>query len=142
MGSLSLILLPHPPRRSGICIFKDEMNVGFLMATIAMIQNGNRQAKPALLTEARLQCAIERIAESDCPLLILGEHGTGKRSIAAQIHARSNLSRSAFLEIRCMDATAALLRSALSTEGTLYLIEIAELSLPMQELIVNTYFRS
>jgi DNA-binding NtrC family response regulator len=106
------------------------MNVGFLMATIAMIHNGNRQAKPALLTEARLQCAIERIAESDCPLLILGEHGTGKRSIAAQIHARSNQSRSAFQEIRCMDATA------------MALIEIAELSLPLQELIVNTYFRS
>jgi DNA-binding NtrC family response regulator len=112
------------------------------MATIAMIHNGKRQAKPAPPTEARLQRAIERIAESDCPLLILGEHGTGKRSIAAQIHARSNLSRSAFQEIRCMDATAIVLRSALSTEGVLYLTEIAELSLPLQELIVNTYFRS
>jgi DNA-binding NtrC family response regulator len=112
------------------------------MATIAMIHNGKRQAKPAPHTEARLQRAIERIAESDCPLLILGEHGTGKRSIAAQIHARSNLSRSALQEIRCMDATDMVLRSALSTEGTLYLIDIAELSLPLQELIVNTYFRS
>jgi two-component system response regulator AtoC len=112
------------------------------MATIAMIHNGKRQAKPAPPTEARLQRAIERVAESDCPFLILGEHGTGKRSIAAQIHAQSNLSRSAFQEIRCMDATAKVLRSALSTEGTLYLVEVTELSLPLQELIVNTYFRS
>ena len=112
------------------------------MATIAMIQNGNHQAKPALPTEARIQHAIARIAESDCPVLILGEHGAGKRSIAAQIHAQSNLPRNAFQEIRCLDANAMALRSALSIKGTLYLVEITELSLPLQELLVNTYFRS
>ena len=95
-----------------------------------------------LPTEARIQRAIARIAESDCPVLILGEHGAGKRTIAAQIHAQSNLSRGAFQEIRCMDADATALRSALSTKGTLYLAEIAELSLPLQELLVNAYFRS
>ena len=112
------------------------------MATIAMIHNGKRQTRLSPLTEARIQRAITRIAESDCPVLILGEHGTGKRSIAAQIHAQSNLSRGAFQEIRCMDANATALRTALSTKKTLYLAEITELSLPLQELIVNTYFRS
>ncbi|MGD0295024.1 MAG: sigma 54-interacting transcriptional regulator [Terracidiphilus sp.] len=112
------------------------------MATIAMIHNGKRQAKPSPPAEARMQCAITRIAESDSPVLILGEHGTGKRSLAAQIHAQSNLSRSTFQEIRCMDADATALRTALSIKGTLYLIEITELTLPLQELIVNTYFRS
>jgi two-component system, NtrC family, response regulator AtoC len=112
------------------------------MATIAIIQDGKRQGKPALPEEARIQRAITRIAESDCPVLILGEHGAGKRSIAAQIHTRSNLSRSAFQEIRCMDANAPALLSALSTRGTLYLVEITELSLPLQEMLVNTYFHS
>ena len=87
------------------------------MATIAMIHNGKRQAKPAPPAETRIQRAIARIAESDCPVLILGEHGAGKRSIAAQIHAQSNLSRSAFQEIRCMDANAQALRTALSDQG-------------------------
>jgi len=112
------------------------------MATIAMIQNGKRQAKPAPPAETRIQRAVDRIAESDCPVLILGEHGAGKRSVAAQIHAQSNLSRSAFQEIHCSEANATSLRSALSTKGTTYLVEITELSLPLQELLVHTYFRS
>jgi DNA-binding NtrC family response regulator len=118
------------------------MNIGPLMATIAMIHNGKRQGKPSPPAEARMQRAISRIAESDSPVLILGEHGSGKRSLAAQIYAQSNQSRSAFQEIRCMDADATTLRTALSTKGTLYLIEITELTLSLQELIVNTYFRS
>jgi len=83
-----------------------------------------------------------RIAESDCPVLILGEHGAGKRFVAAQIHAQSHLSRSAFLEIRCFNADASTLQAAVSTHGTVYLAEITDLSLSMQELIVNSYFRS
>jgi DNA-binding NtrC family response regulator len=112
------------------------------MATIAMIHNGKRQAKPSPPTEARIQRAIARIAESDCPVLILGEHGAGKRTIAAQIHAQSHLSRSAYQEMRCLEANAQELQTALFTKGTLYLVEITDLSLPLQELIVNGYFRS
>jgi DNA-binding NtrC family response regulator len=112
------------------------------MATITMIQNGKQQARPAPAAEARIQRAIAHIAESDCPVLILGEHGAGKRSIAAQIHAQSNLSRNAFQEIRCQDADAMALRSALSTKGTLYLVEITELIQLLQEFLVNSYFRS
>jgi DNA-binding NtrC family response regulator len=107
-----------------------------------MIQNGKQQARPALAAGSRIQRAITRLAESDCPVLILGEHGAGKRTIAAQIHAQSNLPRSAFQEFCCQDANARTLRSALSTKGTLYLVEITELILPLQEFLVNTYFRS
>jgi len=85
---------------------------------------------------------MARLAESGCPVLILGEHGAGKRFVAAQIHAQSHLSRSAFQEIRCFDAEASTLQAALSTPGTVYLAEITDLSLSMQELIVNSYFRS
>jgi DNA-binding NtrC family response regulator len=112
------------------------------MATIAMIHNGKRQARAARSTETRVQRAIDRIAESDCPVLILGEHGAGKRFVAAQIHALSHLSRSTFQEIRCSDADAATLQSALSTHGTVYLVEITDLSLFAQEFLVNSYFRS
>lgn len=112
------------------------------MATIAMIHNGKRQAKAADFNEARVQRAIGRIAESGCPVLILGEHGAGKRFVAAQIHAQSHLARGAFQEIRCFDADAPALQAALSALGTVYLAEITDLSLSMQELIVNTYFRS
>jgi DNA-binding NtrC family response regulator len=112
------------------------------MAIVAMLQNGKRQARPIPPIEARIQRAIVRIAESDCPVLILGEHGVGKRSIAAQIHAQSSRSRSAFKEIRCSEASAQSLRAALSAKGTIYLAEITDLSLSLQELIVNVHFRS
>ncbi|MGD0939351.1 MAG: sigma 54-interacting transcriptional regulator [Terracidiphilus sp.] len=112
------------------------------MASTATIQNAKRQAKPTLPIEARIQRAITRIAESECPVLILGEHGVGKRTIAMQIHARSNPGRGAFKEICCGDTNAQALRSALSFDGTIYLAEITDLSLSLQELVVNAYFRA
>ena len=69
------------------------------MATSATIQSVKRQTKPVAPIEAQIQRAITRIAESDCPILIAGEHGVGKRSVAAQIHAMSHRSRSIYTEL-------------------------------------------
>ena len=82
-----------------------------------MVSNGRHSNDPKCETadqtdpslEARIQRAITRIAETDCPVLILGEHGVGKRSIATQIHAQSNLSRGPFNEIHCNETDAAAL---------------------------------
>ena len=118
------------------------------MAADVTIQVSRRQGKahfptrPFAPIEAQVQRAIAHIAESDCPLLIIGERGVGKRSIAAQIHAQSRRSRTGFTEIQCADADAESIASALSSKGTVYLAEIGNLSLALQELIVNTYFRS
>jgi DNA-binding NtrC family response regulator len=118
------------------------------MAGGVTIQVSKRQGKahfptrPFAPIEAQVQRAIAHIAESDCPLLIIGERGVGKRSIAAQIHAQSHRSRNGFTEIQCADADAESIASALSSKGTVYLAEIGNLSLALQELIVNTYFHS
>jgi DNA-binding NtrC family response regulator len=112
------------------------------MASNAPIQSVKRPTKPFAPIEAQIQRAIARIAESDCPILIVGEHGVGKRSIAAQIHAQSHRSRSTFTEIQCANADAEAVQSAFSTKGTVYLAEIGDLSLALQELIIGTYFRS
>lgn len=109
------------------------------MATIAAIQNAKRQFRPALPMEAKFQRAIARIAEAGCPVLILGEHGVGKRSVAAQIHALSSHSRSPFLEFRCEETGAPALDAALSSSGTVYLAEVSELSLAAQEFILDRY---
>jgi DNA-binding NtrC family response regulator len=98
--------------------------------------------KATALLEARMQRVIARIAECDCAVLILGEHGAGKRSVAALIHAQANHFRGAFQEIRCGEATEQTLREALASHGTVYLAEITDLSLPLQELIINTHFRA
>ena len=112
------------------------------MADSATIQSVKQRTKPFAPIEAQIKRAIGRIAESDCPVLIVGEHGAGKRSIAAQIHVQSHRSRSIYTEIHCGDADAQGILSAFSSKGTVYLEEIGDLSLALQELIINTYFHS
>jgi two-component system, NtrC family, response regulator AtoC len=112
------------------------------MASNATTHSVKRHAEPPDSLEGRIHRAVARIAESDCTVLILGEHGVGKRSIAAQIHAESNRSRSTFREIRCGETNTQALLAALSTKGTVYLAEIADLSQSLQELILNAYLRS
>jgi DNA-binding NtrC family response regulator len=112
------------------------------MASVATIDNAKRQARPVPPIEARIQRAITRIAQSECPVLIMGEHGAGKRTIAGQIHTQSSGSRGAFKEIRCGEAGAQTLEEAFLTKGTVYLVEITDLSLSLQEFILHNYFRS
>jgi DNA-binding NtrC family response regulator len=112
------------------------------MAGNATIPSVKRQAKPLSLVEAQIQRAIARLAESDCPILIVGEHGVGKRSIAAQIHAHSHRTRSIYTEIRSADADAKAILAAFSSKGTVYFSEIGDLSLALQETIVDRYFRA
>ncbi len=44
---------------------------------------------------------VERISRLESPLLILGEVGTGKRSIAYEIHRKSDRARHPFVQISC-----------------------------------------
>jgi len=101
-----------------------------------------RQAKTFAPIEAQIQRAIARIAESDCPVLIVGERGVGKRSIATQIHAQSHRSRCVYTEIDSADTNAQAILSAFAAKGTVYLAEVGDLSLALQELIIDTYFHS
>lgn len=93
-------------------------------------------------TKEQVRLAITRIAESECPVLILGEHGAGKRSTAAQIHALSPRSQAAYAEIGCGDLNTDTLLPILSTNGTVYLSEVTILSLPLQDFLVSSYFSS
>jgi len=111
------------------------------MASSVTIQSVKSPAKPFTSVGAQVQRAISRIAESDYPVLIQGESGTGKRTVAAQIHAQSHQPRGYFKQIDCKDADELTLTSCFSAKGTLYLAEIAELAPSLQELIVKTFFR-
>lgn len=112
------------------------------MAGSATIQGVRGQAKPFAPVDAQIQRAITRLAESNCPVLIVGEHGVGKRFIAAQIHAQSHLARNTMTEIHSANADAQAILSAFSSKGTVYLAEIGVLSLALQELIIDAYFHS
>jgi DNA-binding NtrC family response regulator len=112
------------------------------MASSATTQSVKLPAKALAPVGSSLQRAVARIAESDCPVLIVGEHGVGKRTIAGQIHALSHRSRNGYTEIHCADGDEQKILSALSSRGTVYLAEIGDLSLALQETIVQAYFHS
>jgi len=94
------------------------------------------------MIEGQVQRAVDRIAESDCPVLIVGEHGTGKRSIATQIHFQSHRSRNAMIEIHSDAANLEMLLASFAGRGTVYLSEIGELSSDLQKKIIECYFHS
>ncbi len=94
----------------------------------------------------RLRRIIERTASSKHPLLILGEKGTGKSTLARLIHATGVLRERPFVHVDCgstppsvlegrlfgSPASAAPEQAALTTGGTLLLEAIGEMPLSMQ----------
>lgn len=94
------------------------------------------------LVKEQVQFAITRIAESDSPVLILGEHGVGKRSTARRLHEESMHRREPYTEIECRDLDRERLLPILHTNGTVHLYEIAELSPSLQDVLVDFYLRS
>jgi transcriptional regulator with AAA-type ATPase domain len=101
----------------------------------------------------RVRRAGRLAAESELPVLLLGETGTGKELLARAIHAASARSGGAFVPVNCALFTETLLESELfghsrgaftgaagekpglveaAHGGTLFLDELADMSLPVQ----------
>lgn len=96
---------------------------------------------------------IEEVTETDAPVLITGETGTGKELVARAIHSRSNRYSGPFIAINCGAAPESLLESELfghergaftgavktrlgrlemADQGSLFLDEVGEISAQMQ----------
>ena len=96
---------------------------------------------------------VELVAQSDVPVLILGETGTGKEVVSRAIHTRSGRSEGPFIRVNCGAIPPELVDSQLfghekgsftgasdqhkgwferADRGTLFLDEIGELPLPAQ----------
>ncbi|MBK7755822.1 MAG: sigma-54-dependent Fis family transcriptional regulator [Deltaproteobacteria bacterium] len=96
---------------------------------------------------------VQRVSQTDAPVLILGETGTGKELVAREVHARSGRAQGPFLKINCGGIPPELIDSELfghergsftgavserrgwferADGGTLFLDEIGELPLAAQ----------
>src|SRR5438128_10036680 len=101
---------------------------------------------------------INRVARTDAKVLITGESGTGKEVVARQVYTLSNRANRSFVAVNCTSLPETLLKSELfghvrgsftrayrdkpgklevADEGTIFIDEIGEMTLRMQELLLR-----
>jgi two-component system response regulator HydG len=125
-----------------------------------------RAVRPGIVAESRAMREVldivQRVADADMPVLILGETGTGKGMLAELLHASSARAKQPFVPINCAAIPEALLESELfghvkgaftgassdrngllvdASGGTVFLDEIGDLALPLQAKLLHVLER-
>jgi DNA-binding NtrC family response regulator len=116
------------------------------MMTLTRTSNGDTATFGMVGRDVKLQQIIDtirRAAPSDAPVLIEGESGTGKRLIAAAIHAQSHRCSGALISFNCAAIPPELFEAELfasmeaAKEETLLIEEVAEMPCHLQSKLVG-----
>jgi two-component system response regulator PilR (NtrC family) len=128
-----------------------------LKVTEQTVAKKDRRTRHILLGESQLMCDIRskiiKVANSQAPVYISGESGSGKELIAKLIHQQSPREKAPFVAVNCGAIPHELMESEFfghkkgtftgatsdkiglfkaADEGTLFLDEVADLPLPLQ----------
>jgi two-component system response regulator AtoC len=89
-----------------------------------------------------VEAVITELAHSSVPVLLIGEHGTGKRTLAKRIHTASSSPAREFELLNCSGLDASTLSAHFAVSGTtLYLDEIGDLPAEAQEKLIELLSR-
>jgi len=85
-----------------------------------------------------VEAVIRELGHSSVPVLLIGERGTGKQTIAQRIHQNSGRPREQFHVMSCQGLDFEALRLEASHQGTtLYLDEVCDLSAECQKKLLE-----
>jgi two-component system response regulator AtoC len=85
-----------------------------------------------------MEAVIKELAHNSVPVLLIGEPGTGKRTIAKKIHTGSIQPGGEFRILSCSDLSSSSMMSNLLSHGTtLYLDEVGDLSSDCQQCLME-----
>src|SRR5271170_8008149 len=130
--------------------------------TLAKVRPASTTPESVLFGQTAAMAEIRSLAARFCrtsvPILISGEGGTGKESLARWVHANSDYASGEFVKVNCASIPGTLLESELfgyeqgaftgatsckpgrvelAAHGTLFLDEIAELELSLQSKVLH-----
>jgi two-component system response regulator AtoC len=85
-----------------------------------------------------MEAVIKELGHSSVPVLLIGEPGTGKRTIAKRIHHGSIQPSSEFRILSCSDLSSSSMKANLQLQATtLYLDEVGDLSSESQQRLME-----
>jgi DNA-binding NtrC family response regulator len=122
---------------------QDSHDLGALLPTAADGDLANSSFLEAASPSMRaVEAVIRELAHSSVPVLLVGEHGTGKMSVARRIHQNSGRVKGAFEVKSCRTLSAEGLElDLLPSRTTLYLDEIGNLNPECQKKLLDTLSR-
>ncbi len=111
------------------------------MASIGSPARGRGDVIGASPAMQRVHELLDQVSGTDASVLVTGENGTGKETVAREIHNRSKRAAARFISVNCAAVGEQLLEAELfrpggafeqASGGTLFLDEISEVPLALQ----------